>query len=1027
MRRVALGPSLRRVLLGSLATGVLAVGAPALAAGEKPVDIPSGPLEQALGVLSAQTGDQLIFPPDLVAGRRAPALTGRFTTEQALRRLLATQEIDARRTGPRLVVLKPRKARDAASPSPTSGLAAGAATPRPFADPAADAPGRTVPPSETTPRPAPVPVLEEVQVTGTHIRGGSPAAPVLVLDREALERSGHATVAAALQVLPQNFAGQSTEGTVTTRADPLGTNSGYGSSVNLRGLGSDATLVLVNGRRMAGSGNKGDFADLSGLPAIAVERVEVLLDGASALYGSDAVGGVVNVILRRNLDGGEVRVRGGVGAGGVPREGLVGGVLGRDWGSGNVFAAFELYRREALSADDRSFAATADLRAGGGADRRDTFSFPGNILRTDPVTGASVPHWAIPAGQTWTGLRPGDFTAGTVNRYNQNQRVDILPSQRRSSAYLAWRQDLTPDLELSGDLRHSFRSAKITNSGIISTLSVGRNNPFFVSPNGAASHQIQYAFGELPNPEIRATTESLSGTAGVAANLFGDWRGSGYAAFAQEIIEGRSSGVLQSLILSEALGNTPDNPATAYRAARDGFFNPFAGAPANAPGVLAAIGSGFSHTRFRSRVYSANLQADGSVLVLPAGDLKLAVGAQVRRETFLRAGASYTSTIAPRAIEGLSTDRTVSALYAEARVPLIGAGNRRPGVERLELSGAVRAEHYSDFGRTVNPRVSLQWTPAEGVLVRATYGESYRAPALQELADSRSNGPVRLTEGPSRVLSLALQGGNPDLGPETAKTWTVGLDWSPPAVPGLRLSLNGFSTEFDNRIDRPAFTNRTVALTDPRLAPFVRRISPTTNAADLAYITALLAEPITTTAQGVFPPTDYGAVVDMRFVNTAGLTVRGVDLQAQYATELSGGRVALGVNASRLLDYKQAITPAADFVELLGQPAFPAKFRGRATLDWTRGQLGLGLAVNRLSGFEDALGAEISGQTTLDLQARWTGAAGTQWAGTSVLFGLRNAFNRKPPFYDNPTGFGFDPATADVVGRFASIQLTRSW
>lgn len=1020
MRRVALGRSLRRVLLGSLATSLLAVAAtPALAAGEKPVSIPAGSLEQALGVLSSQTGDQLIFPPELVAGRTAPAISGRYTTEQVLRRLLADDDIEARRTAPRVVVLKPRKA-------PPARQAPGAPPTRPFDVAAAD--GLEVVASGEVPAPPAAPVmLDEVRVTGTHIRGGSPAAPVVVLDREALERSGHATIAAALQVLPQNFAGEATEGTVTTRADRLGTNSGYGSSVNLRGLGSDATLVLVNGRRMAGSGNKGDFADLSGLPAIAVERVEVLLDGASALYGSDAVGGVVNVILRKDLDGAEVRLRGGVGAGGVPREGLVGGVVGHEWTSGNVLAAFEVYRREALPAGERSFAATADLRDRGGADRRDTFSFPGNILRTDPATGASVPFWAIPAGQPGTGLRPTDFVPGTVNRYNQNQGVDILPSQRRSSAYLAWRQDLAPDVELSGDLRHSFRSAKVTSSGLISTLSVGRNNPFFVSPNGSASHQIQYAFGELPNPEIRATTESLSGTAGAEAALFGDWRGSGYGAFAQEITEGTTTGTLQSLILSEALGNSADNPGTAYRAARDGFFNPFAGAPANTPQALAAIGSGFSKTRFRSRVYSANLQADGTLFTIPGGAVQLALGAQVRRETFVRAGATYASTPAPRAIEGLSTERTVGALYAEARLPLVGEANRRSGVEAFEISGAVRAERYSDFGHTVNPRIGVQWTPVEGLLVRGTYGESYRAPALQELADSRSNGPVRLADGATRVLSLALQGGNPDLGPETAKTWTLGFDWSPPQVEGLRLSASWFSTEFDNRIDRPAFTNRTVALTDPRLAPFVRRISPTTNPQDLAFITALLADPITTTAQGVFPPTEYGAVVDMRFVNTAGLSVRGVDLQASYATDLLGGRLALGANASRLLDYKQAITPAAPSVELLGQPTFPARFRARATADWTRDAISFGVALNRLSGFEDDAGTEIRGQTTVDLQARWTGSAGGRWAGVAVLFNVRNAFNRKPPFYDNPSGFGFDPATADVVGRFASIQLTRSW
>ncbi|WP_374469629.1 TonB-dependent receptor [Phenylobacterium sp.] len=1019
------GRGFRSALLSSLTAAAMLAASPAWSAGARTVSIPAGDLEASLAALSAQTGDQLVFAPELVRGRSAPAVSGRLSTEEAIRQLVGSGAIVVARVAPRMVVLK----LEAGSKPPVAqarparrDAEAPHIDPGPF-DGNGDDQDRVGDPAAAV---AHAHTVSELRVTGSHIRGGSPAAPVVSLDRDALERTGHATVAAALQTLPQNFSGQSTEGTVTTRADGLGTNSGYGTSVNLRGLGSDATLVLVNGRRMAGAGNKGDFTDLSSIPTIAVERVEVLLDGASALYGSDAVGGVVNVILRERLQGGEVRLRGGLGEGGTPREGLLGGAVGRAWSSGSLLGAFEVYRREALSADDRDFAATSDLRARGGADRRDTFSFPGNILRTDPATGASSPYWAIPGGQSGIGLAPASFSPGTVNRFNQNQGVDLLPSQRRSSAYVAWRQHLGSAAEFSGDVRHSFRSAKVTSSPLISTLSISRSNPFFVSPNGAASHQVQYAFAELPSPEIRATTESLSGTFGVETPLFADWRGSGYGAFAQEIIEGRTSGALHALILSEALGNRPDSPATAYSPVRDGYFNPFAGQPANTAATLAAIGSGFSRTRFRSRVASLNGQADGALFVLPGGEVKAAVGAQVRRETFRRSGSSYVATVAPQAIDGLQTERTVTAVFAEVRTPLIGAGNRRRGVERLELSAALRGERYSDFGETVNPRVGLQWVPIDGLLIRGTYGESYRAPALQELAEARSNGPVRLASGADRILSLALQGGNPDLGPETAKTLTLGADWSPTVAPGLKVSATWFSTTFKDRIDRPAFTNRTAALTDVRLSPFVRRISPASNAADLAYITALLAEPFTSTDQGVFAPTDYGAVVDMRYVNTAGLKVSGLDLLASYSRPAFGGELSVSANASRLLDYDQAITPAARFVELLGQPGFPARTRARATLDWSRGSLGLGVAGAYMSGFRDVLGHAISEQATLDAQARWT-FAGAQWEGLTVSLNVRNLLDARPPFYDNPSGFGFDPAAADVVGRFAAIQLTRRW
>lgn len=1029
MRRVALGPSLRRVLLGSLATSLLAAAAaPALAAGEKPVSIPAGPLEQALAALSAQTGDQLLFPLELVEGRTAPALSGRFTTEQALRRLLAAEPIDARRTAPRVVVLKPRRPPTATTPRAAAAVPAEGT--RPFAegdagtaDDAGPASGAAAPASTPT-------LVDEVRVTGTHIRGGSPAAPVITLDRDALERSGHATIAGALQALPQNFGGESTDATAgAVRADRQGSNTGFGTGVNLRGLGSDATLVLVNGRRLAGSGNKGDFTDVSSLPAIAVERVEVLLDGASALYGSDAVGGVVNVILRRDLDGGEVRLRGGAADGG-PREALAGVTFGRSWSDGGVLLAYEAYWREALPSDKRSYTRSADLRPLGGGDYRDTFAFPGNIVRANPATGVSEPFWGVQPGQPGTGLRPTDFQAGVVNRFDQNAGIDVLPDQRRQVAYLAAHQALTPRLELSGDLRYAFRKVDAASNGATATLTVGRGNPFFVSPSGAASHQLQFNFGPLAGPRRNSSgVESLSTSLGADLELPGDWRSGGYAAFAQEIIENRQTVGVNALILAEALGNRPDDPATPYSPARDGYFNPFAGVvSAYDPALIAALTSGFSTARYKSQVRSANLQADGPVMSLPGGSVKAAVGAQVRRETFATTGANYSSAPGPTPVTPFSGSREVAAVYGELRIPLVGEPNARPGLRRLDLSAAVRAEHYSDFGRTVNPRLGLEWSPFDGVTARATYGESYRAPALVELYSPQIYSLVNATVGTARVATLAKLGGNPNLGPETAKTWTVGLDFAPPQVPGLRLSVTGFETRFDNRIDRPLVSApRTAILTDLTLAPFVRRVSPATNAEDFAFVKALLDSPRFNTAFGVFQPTDFGAVTESGYVNTAGLTVRGIDVLAAYGRDLAGGRLSLTANGSWMLDYIQTLTPTSPATELVGRVTYPAKFRGRLTATWTRDGLTLGAAANHVAGFRAPAGARVEDQTTVDLNARLETPAGGWGRGVAFSLSVRNAFDARPPFYDNPAGIAFDAANADVIGRFVALQISKAW
>lgn len=1023
MRRVALSLSLRRVLLGSLATSVLAVAAtPALAAGPKPVSIPAGSLEQALGTLSAQTGDQLLFPPELVTGRTAPALSGRFTTEDALRRLLATQDIEARRTGPRVVVLKPRRTPAAAGAAPR---AAEGPPERPFVR---DDGGETGPAATPPPRPAPPEptLLAEVEVTGSNIRGAPVrASPLLVLDREQLDRSGHATVGAALNALPQSFGGLNTETTVATGADTQGSNSTFASGVNLRGLGSNATLVLVNGRRVGGSGLSGDFADVTTLPNIAVSRVDILLDGASAIYGSDAVGGVVNIILRRDLEGGEARASAGVGAGGAPWEVQAGAVLGHDWTSGGLLLAYEYYQRDPLAAAQRSRTASADLRPFGGSDRRLTTAFPGNVVGRDPVTGLNVPLYGIAPGQNGQGLTPASFQLGRINRSSRQDGQDILPGQRRQSAYGAFHQALGDRFELSGDLRYGFRAARARTAASVSTFTVGRANPFFVSPNGAASNQIQYSFaGELPNPLARATAESLTASLGGRLRLPNGWAADGYLAFAQEIDESRNKGVVNTAILAEALGNVADRPQTAYSPARDGFFNPYTGLAANPVSVTGALGSGFSNTRTRSQVRTANLQADGPVFALPGGEAKLAIGIGARRETFLRQGASYTSTVAPTPQPRVAGDRDVLAAFAEARAPLVGPANARTGLMDLELSGAVRVERYSDFGHTIDPRIGLAWSPLASLRLRATYGRSFRAPGLNQLLIRESISPILLTLGGASVLTLTRQGGNPELEPETADTWTAGLDWRPSTR--TRLSLTGFDTDFRKRISRPVNDNLDGALTDPRFVDFVRRVAPATNPADRALVEALLASPDATASAGLFPATDYVAIVDLRNVNTGELRVRGLDIQASQAFDAIGGDLTLSADATRLFDYKQRITAAAPAGERLGLVGQPARLRARGSADWRRGPVSAGVSVNYTSGLRTPSGVRVDDLTTVDLRLRVSPKAGGL-EGASLSVSVRNVLDQAPPFYDNPTGYGFDPANGDILGRFVRVELTRRW
>ena len=552
-----------------------------------------------------------------------------------------------------------------------------------------------------------------------------------------------------------------------------------------------------------------------------------------------------------------------------------------------------------------------------------------------------------------------------------------------------------------------------------------RANPFFVSPNGGATDSIAYSFAsDLPQPVTEGTAQSFSSSLGARLDLSHAWRLEGYGSFATETDASQSFGLLNTSSLQEALGAVADRPQTDFNTARDGFFNPFAGTPSNNPAVLAFIGAGFIDTTSRDRVTSADVQADGPVFRLPGGDLSLALGAQARREAFREGGVNFTSGVAPAGAAKVDLNRTVTAAFAELRAPFVSAENARPGLERLELSLAGRVERYDDFGTTTNPKVGALYAPIEGLLVRASYGTSFRAPSLRELSDAPLNSPSLLPLNGARVLSLVQFGGNPNLTPETAHTWSAGLEFGPELLAGAHLSVNYFDVRFRNRIDQPARQSILTALSDPALASFVALIKPAANPADRARIAALLADPATSTAQGSFAPEAYGAIVDARFVNTGSLRVSGIDLIGSYDTDLLSGRLRLTASASDLLHYEQQLTPTGPTIERVGIAGFPAKFRTRTAAEWSKGGVSALAALNFTGAYKDATGIHIGSQETVDLQFRVEPA---RFAGTTVALTVRNLFDQKPPFYDSPAGVGYDATNADPIGRFVSLRLAKSW
>lgn len=975
--------------LGAAVAAVVALAPPIAAAQEaRAFAIAAGPLEAALAAFARQSDHQILFATDLVAGRTTAGVSGRMTTAAALDRLLAGSGLTWTQTQPGVIVLRRATTR-----------------------------------AEAPEAPAPA-AVEDVVVTGSLLRqSGELASPVHVLDRRALDRRGRATVAEVVAELPQNYAGSATPASLLGGVDNAGSNAAVASGVNLRGLGPDATLVLVNGRRMAGSGYRGDFADLSAVPSAAVERVDVLLDGASALYGSDAVAGVVNVILRRNVEGQETRLRASAAKGGG--EDLTAShLIGRTWSSGSALLAYEYQHLQPLSSLDRPYSRDGDLRPFGGTDWRSIFAAPANIVAYDAALGAYVPTYGLRPNASGRVETPADFAAGAPNLDSVSQGVDLALGQERHGVYGRLVQDVGDRLSLSADVRFSARRFDFATTPAATVFEVTSANPYFVSPNGQSSHTLAYSFyDDLGASPYTGDSRSLGTTVGLDYEIGGGWSAQAYVALAEERGATRYPRQLNTRRLDEALGNLPDDPNTAYSPARDGYFNPFAAGGVNARDVLDFIASGYVDNLDRGRATSANLLLEGPLLTLPGGQARLALGVQARRESFATRTRSFTSTAVPRDRIVPEQARDVVAVFGEARLPLVGDANARPGLQRLEVSVAGRLEEYSDFGSTANPKVGLIYAPTPDLTLRASYGTSFRAPALPQIFDdSLAGATLAPTASGARLLAIYLTGGNRDLKPETATTFTAGFTYRRDS--GLSVSAGYFDTEFSDRIAQPVREGLSRVLTDPSLAPFVTAVDPANNPADRARIQAYITAPGFALG-GLFPAEAYRLILDARWVNAASVQVRGFDAEAAYPWSWGDHSFRLTASGSYMLDYLNQTTPTAPRENLVGIAGSPTDLRGRIGLDWSRGDLGAGLTLNHVADYRDASGRRIAAWNTVDARLAWTPS---RWAeGLSAVLSVRNLLDEDPPFYDVSTGFGYDPAQADVFGRVVALQLIKRW
>jgi iron complex outermembrane recepter protein len=431
----------------------------------------------------------------------------------------------------------------------------------------------------------------------------------------------------------------------------------------------------------------------------------------------------------------------------------------------------------------------------------------------------------------------------------------------------------------------------------------------------------------------------------------------------------------------------------------------------------------------KSAIISVDANLDGVLVSLPAGPVRYAVGAQYRKESF------GNTIMVPATDNTFYPSRDVDAGYVELHVPVIGQTTSSHGDPALELTLADRAEHYSDFGFTNNPQFGLIGKASSSVTIRGTYGTSFVAPLLSQLNPVPSAvvplPGTLFTPVPGQTIpnTLGVFGGNPDLGPEKARVWTVGLDFKPPEVEGLTAKLTYYDIVFTNEIvTAQTSENELNAFVDEGfLGPNVVQRNPPSS-----LVQQLISEPTYENFENINPAT-IGAIYDSEEMNLSSVKTRGLDFGLGYKRTMLGTGIDTGIDGGYIFKFDNQFSSTAPVVSILNTSYNPINLRLRARALATRGPLSGGVYINFTNDYSDnnvIPYGHVSSWTTADAVASYAfGSSDGPFNGTTVALSVINLTNRAPPYVYNTSGYPitYDGSNANALGRYISLRLQKHW
>ncbi len=958
--------------------------------------IPSEDLGTALRDFGVKSGKDVVFDAAVVQGRKSSKIEAKLSDEEALGQLLADSGLKFSKTQSGSFVIGAggsKNAQAASNEAAESGLAVGRATEN-SSDPAdVRMIGKKKERTTAADQDKPLSVApEEVEVTGTRLLDAPVQGAVeqRSYGREVIEKSGQPNLISFLQTLPE----------VSQSTFPSGLNASLGGETNiqLRGFPVGTTLVLIDGHHAPNSPfGTGAAFDVNNIPDALLGRIDILPLGSSAIYGSDALAGTVNFVLRRDLNGFEASASRGSAS--HYEEYRTSVSFGHQFDNGDIGIGLSYEENGPLAVGSRAAIAGSDFSRfaslGGTDTRQSYYCTPGSVTSTTATNlpGLSSPVAAINPGITG---RPSlsDFQSGVTPRCGLDS-TDLLGGSSRLSAlgYADW--DITDGIKAYATILFGHRRESANATAVVTGRLVPASNPY--NPFGVP---VTVASTYIPSPSEQVTyTDFLHFNAGLTGKIFSTWNWDLSGVVTQDHDSDTKSNNIITNLLNTSLAST--DPATA--------FNPFG---TTIQGTAAQSFLRTTDVGLHDRSIIGEFVMRGPLLDLPAGPVQAAFGVQYENQNYRNMSESFATTGAPVTSFVLG-QRDVMSAFGEVRIPVVPAlgKDEQPMVV---ISAAGRWDHFSDFGDTANPQLGLEVRPAHPLLLRASYSEAFRAPTLNSLYSAQTTLQVSVVD-PSKnnatVVIPVTGGGNPNLKPETGESYSFGAVWSDSEDTGnLTASATWWHLSESNRVT--SLTTQ-VILSNP----------------------ALFQDYIHRDASGNL------VSLSSQFLNFGDLAAEGVDVDMTYPLDTSYGTFTPRLSATVTTKFDAAILPGQPMVNRLDAATFTdvwaPGWKANLGIDWAKDAFGASLSGRYLGQYQDyqtpANNNHLGNYWLWDANVsakigQFLGQDEPLVRNTTLSVSGVNIFNRGPRYSNYYYGFyGYDAAEYDILGRFVSIKLGTSW